>query len=126
MGYFSQLDIEKRTAQNADSDGTDEMDLRAKAEERDDARQAAEAEAAQATLAKLNVETPPEDEPIVCHTRRRDNVGYGKGRISIQFIDVIGLSREPTCLTPALVIDRLDLLHDLEQSWATGNTKGFQ
>ena len=63
MGYFSQLDIEKRTAQNADADGTDEMDLRAKAEERDDARQAAEAEAAQATLAKLNVESPPEDEP---------------------------------------------------------------
>ena len=62
MGYFSQLDIEKRTAQNADADGTDEMDLRAKAEERDDARQAAEAEAAQATLAKLNVESPPEDE----------------------------------------------------------------
>lgn len=63
MGYFSQLDIEKRTAQNTDADGTDEMDLRAKAEERDDARQAAEAEAAQATLAKLNVESPPEDEP---------------------------------------------------------------
>ena len=62
MGYFSQLDIEKRTAQSADADGTDEMDLRAKAEERDDARQAAEAEAAQATLAKLNVESPPEDE----------------------------------------------------------------
>ena len=63
MGYFSQLDIEKRTAQNADADATDEIDLRAKAEERDDARQAAEAEAAQATLAKLNVESPPEDEP---------------------------------------------------------------
>ena len=62
MGYFSQLDIEKRAAQNTDADGTDEMDLRAKAEERDDARQAAEAEAAQATLAKLNVESPPEDE----------------------------------------------------------------
>ena len=63
MGYFSQLDIEKRTAQNTDADGTDEMDLRAKAEERDDARQAAEAEAAQATLAKLAEESPPEDEP---------------------------------------------------------------
>ena len=62
MGYFSQLDIEQRTAQNTDADGTDEMDLRAKAEERDDARQAAEAEAAQATLAKLAVESPSGDE----------------------------------------------------------------
>ncbi len=62
MGYFSQLDIEQRTAQHTDADATDEMDLRAKAEERDDARQAAEAEAAQATLAKLAVESPSEDE----------------------------------------------------------------
>ncbi len=63
MGYFSQLDIEQRTAQHTDADATDEMDLRAKAEERDDARQAAEAEAAQATLAKLAVESSTEDEP---------------------------------------------------------------
>ncbi len=62
MGYFSQLDIEQRTAQHNDADATDEMNLRAKAEERDDARQAAEAEAAQATLAKLAVESPSEDE----------------------------------------------------------------
>ena len=62
MGYFSQLDIEQHTAQHIDADATDEMDLRAKAEERDDARQAAEAEAAQATLAKLAVESPSEDE----------------------------------------------------------------
>ena len=47
MGYFSQLDIEKRSAQNDADDETTEMDLRAKAEERDDARQAAEAEAAE-------------------------------------------------------------------------------
>ena len=64
MGYFSQLDIEKRSAQNDADDETTEMDLRAKAEERDDARQAAEAEAAQATLAKLaEAESPPDDEP---------------------------------------------------------------
>lgn len=63
MGYFSQLDIEQRTAQHTDADATDEMDLHAKAEERDDARQAAEAEAAQATLAKLAVESSTEDEP---------------------------------------------------------------
>ena len=60
MGVMSEIDMEMRMRQNTDAD---EMDLRAKAEERDDARQAAEAEAAQATLAKLNVESPPEDEP---------------------------------------------------------------
>lgn len=64
MGYFSQLDIEKRSAQNDADDETTEMDLRAKAEERDDARQAAEAEAAKATLAKLaKDEAPTDDEP---------------------------------------------------------------
>ena len=64
MGYFSQLDIEKRSAQNDTDDETTEMDLRAKAEERDDARQAAEAEAAKATLAKLaEDEAPTDDEP---------------------------------------------------------------
>ena len=64
MGYFSQLDIEKRAAEISADDETNEIDLRAKAEERDDARQAAEAEAAQATLAKLaEAESPPEDDP---------------------------------------------------------------
>ena len=64
MGYFSQLDIEKRSAEISADDETNEMDLRAKAEERDDARQKAEAEAAQATLAKLaEAESPPEDDP---------------------------------------------------------------
>lgn len=53
MGYFSQLDIDNRTAQAADAGNTEEMDLHAKAEERDDARQEAEAEAAQAALAKF-------------------------------------------------------------------------
>ncbi len=62
MGYFSQLDMEKRTTQNTTEDET--MDLRAKAEEIDDARQAAEAEAAKATLAKLaENEAPSDDEP---------------------------------------------------------------
>lgn len=60
MGVMSEIDMEMRMRQNTDAD---EMDLRAKAEERDDARQAAEAEAAQATLAKLAEESPPEDEP---------------------------------------------------------------
>ena len=64
MGYFSQLDMEKRTAETCADDETTEMDLRAKAEEIDDAKQAAEAEAAQATLAKLaETEAPPEDDP---------------------------------------------------------------
>ena len=63
MGYFSQLDMEKRTAETCADDETTEMDLRAKAEEIDDAKQAAEAKAAQATLAKLaETEAPPEDE----------------------------------------------------------------
>ena len=53
MGYFSQLDMEKRTTETCADDETTEMDLRAKAEEIDDAKQAAEAKAAQATLAKL-------------------------------------------------------------------------
>lgn len=73
MGYFSQLDIEQRTAQTTDADGTDEMDLRAKAEERDDARQAAEAEAAQATLAKLNEDDAPTDEAPAEETPPEDN-----------------------------------------------------
>ena len=60
MGVMSELDMEMRMRQNADAD---EIDLRAKAEELNEARQAAEAEAAQATLAKLNVESPSEDEP---------------------------------------------------------------
>ena len=42
MGYFSQLDMEKRTAETCADDETTEMDLRAKAEEIDDAKQAAE------------------------------------------------------------------------------------
>ena len=64
MGYFSQLDIEKRAAEISADDETTEMDPRAKAEERDDARQAAEAEAAKATLAKLaKDEAPTDDEP---------------------------------------------------------------
>lgn len=62
MGFMSELDMEMRMRQNADAD---EIDLRAKAEELNEARQAAEAEAAQATLAKLAVESPPEDEPAV-------------------------------------------------------------
>ena len=63
MGYFSQLDMEKRTAETCADDETTEMDLRAKAEEIDDAKQAAEAKAAQATLAKLaETEAPREDE----------------------------------------------------------------
>ena len=62
MGYFSQLDIEKHTEQNTTDDKP--MNLRAKAEERDDARQAAEAEAAKATLANLaKDEAPSDDEP---------------------------------------------------------------
>ena len=56
--------MEKRTAGTCADDETTEMDLRAKAEERDDARQAAEAEAAKATLAKLaKDEAPTDDEP---------------------------------------------------------------
>ena len=63
MGYFSQLDMEKHTAETCADDENNEMDLRAKAEEIDDAKQAAEAKAAQATLAKLaETEAPPEDE----------------------------------------------------------------
>ncbi len=67
MGYFSQLDIEKRTAETEDDEIT-EIDLRSKAEEIDDARQEAEAEAAQAALAKLTENdeptkyAPPEDD----------------------------------------------------------------
>jgi len=60
MGVMSELDMEMRMRQNADAD---EIDLRAKAEEINEARQAAEAEVAQATLAKLAVESPFEDEP---------------------------------------------------------------
>ena len=59
MGYFSQLDIEKHTEQNTTDDKP--MNLRAKAEERDDARQAAEAEAAKATLANLAKDEAPSD-----------------------------------------------------------------
>ena len=63
MGYFSQLDIDNRTAQATAAGNTEEMDLHAKAEERDDARQEAEAEAAQAALAKLaENDEPAEDE----------------------------------------------------------------
>ena len=60
MGVMSELDMEMRMRQNTDAD---EIDLRAKAEEINEARQAAEAEATQATLAKLAVEATPEDEP---------------------------------------------------------------
>ena len=60
MGVFSEMDIDRRAAQYTDTDNADEMDLRAKAEEIDDARQAAEAEAAQAALAKLT----KDDEPV--------------------------------------------------------------
>ena len=60
MGVFSEMDIDRRAAQYTDTDNADEMDLRAKAEEIDDARQEAEAEAAQAALAKLT----KDDEPV--------------------------------------------------------------
>ena len=60
MGVFSEMDIDRRSAQYTDTDNADEMDLRAKAEEIDDARQEAEAEAAQAALAKLT----KDDEPV--------------------------------------------------------------
>ena len=60
MGVFSEMDIDRRAAQYTDTDNADELDLRAKAEEIDDARQAAEAEAAQAALAKLT----EDDEPV--------------------------------------------------------------
>lgn len=64
MGVFSEMDIDRRSAQYTDTDNADEMDLRAKAEEIDDARQVAEAEAAQAALAKLNEDDEPvEDAP---------------------------------------------------------------
>ena len=64
MGVFSEMDIDRRSAQYTDTDNADEIDLRAKAEEIDDARQAAEAEAAQAALAKLNEDDEPvEDAP---------------------------------------------------------------
>ena len=64
MGVFSEMDIDRRSAQYTDTDNADEMDLRAKAEEIDDARQAAEAEAAQVALAKLNEDDEPvEDAP---------------------------------------------------------------
>ena len=64
MGVFSEMDIDRRSAQYTDTDNADEMDLRAKAEEIDDARQAAEAEAAQVALAKLNKDDEPvEDAP---------------------------------------------------------------
>ncbi len=60
MGVFSEMDIDRRAAQYTDTDNADEMDLRAKAEEIYDARQEAEAEAAQAALAKLT----KDDEPV--------------------------------------------------------------
>ncbi len=52
MGVFSEMDMERRTAQYG-ADTTNEVDLRAKADELDDARQEAEAAAAKATLAQL-------------------------------------------------------------------------
>ncbi len=62
MGVFSEMDIDRSTSEVSDDVAdTDTPDLRARAEEIDDARQEAEAAAARATLAELTRESE-EDE----------------------------------------------------------------
>ena len=63
MGVMSELDMEMRMRQSEDPQETEKKDFSAQAAALDDARQEAESEAAQATLAKLAVESPSEDEP---------------------------------------------------------------
>lgn len=55
MGVFSEMDIDRRSAQNeADTETNEEMDLRSQVEAFEDARQEAEAAEAQATLAAIS------------------------------------------------------------------------
>ena len=55
MGVFSEMDIDRRSAQNeADTETDEEMDLRSQVEAFEDARQEAEAAEAQATLAAIS------------------------------------------------------------------------
>ena len=55
MGVFSEMDIDRKAAQNeADTETDEEMDLRSQVEAFEDARQEAEAAEAQATLAAIS------------------------------------------------------------------------
>ncbi len=75
MGVFSEMDMDMRTGQNGSGTlATGEVDLRAKADALDDARQEAEAAAAQAALASLTDEESGDnaDEPQeAAHTEEK-------------------------------------------------------